>query len=77
YGDDAYGSTSMTPQKSLVFKEKKLSTPSVTNTSKGVNVSWKRVPYATYYEVRGSGDKDGVMRCNLLIARGKAGDSLS
>lgn len=77
YGDDAYGSASMTPPKSVVYKEKKLSTPSVTNTSKGVKVSWKRVPYATYYEVRGSGYKDGVLRSNLLIARVKAGDSLS
>lgn len=67
----------MTPPKSVVYKEKKLSTPSVTNTSKGVKVSWKRVQYATYYEVRGSGYKDGVLRNNLLIARVKAGDSLS
>ena len=77
YGDDAYGSASMTPPKSVVYKEKKLSTPSVTNTSKGVKVSWKWVPYATYYEVRGSGYKDGVLRSNLLIARVKAGDTLS
>lgn len=77
YGDDAYGSASMTPPKSVVYKEKKLSTPSVTNTSKGVKVSWKRVQYATYYELRGSGYKDGVLRNNLLIARVKAGDSLS
>ena len=62
YGDDVYGSASMTPPKSVVCKEKRLSTPSVTNTSKGVKVSWKWVPYATYYEVRGSGYKDSVLR---------------
>lgn len=77
YGDDVYGSASMTPPKSVVCKEKRLSIPSVTNTSKGVKVSWKWVPYATYYEVRGSGYKDGVLRSNLLIARVKAGDTLS
>ncbi len=77
YGDSAYGSASTTPPKSVVCKEKRLSIPSVTNTSKGVKISWKWVPYATYYEVRGSGYKDGVLKNNLLIARVKAGDALS
>lgn len=77
YGDDAYGSASTTAPKSVVCKEKRLQAPSVANTSKGVKISWKKVPYATYYEVRGTGYKDGVLKNNILIARVKAGEPLS
>ncbi|MDD6405047.1 MAG: hypothetical protein PUG00_04500 [Clostridiales bacterium] len=77
YGESIYDTTSTTPPKSVVCRDMPLSVPKVANTSKGVKVSWKKVPYASYYVVRGSGYKDGVLKNNILIAKVKAGGDLS